>query len=68
MRSTSGGDNWDKMAKNYMKITKLAFFGQNSGGGDKSIFWVVGGIPPVPPPGETLLDFNLAIILRNEKF
>ena len=26
------GDNFDKMAKNYMKITKSAFLGQNSGG------------------------------------
>ena len=43
-----------------MKMTKLAFLGQNSGGhgGDKPIFWVVGGIPPSPSPplGETLDD------------
>ena len=29
---STGGDNLDKMAKNYMKSTKLAFFGQNSWG------------------------------------
>ena len=27
-----GGGNLDKMAKNCMKMTKLAFLGQNSGG------------------------------------
>ena len=45
------------MAKNCMEITKLAFLGQNSGGrhgGDKPIFRVVGGSPPVPPLEEIL--------------
>ena len=44
------GDNLGKMAKSCMKITKLTLLGQNSGGhGDKPIFRVVGGSPPVPP-------------------
>ena len=30
-----GGDNLDKMAKNLMKMTKSAFWGQNSGGGHR---------------------------------
>ena len=48
-----GGDNFGKMAKNCMEITKSAFFGQNSGGtwgGDKPIFWVLGGDPPSVSP------------------
>ena len=54
MGSTGGGgDNSDKIAKNCMKITKVAFLGQNSGerlGENKPIFRMWGGaIPPVPP-------------------
>ena len=40
---------WTKWPKNCMKITKLAFLAQNSGGtwgGGKPIFQVVGGDPP----------------------
>ena len=46
------GDNLGKMTKNCMKIIKLAFLGQNSGGacGEGLIFQVVGGILPVPNP------------------
>ena len=46
------GDNLGKMAKNYMKIAKSVFLGQNSRGdmvGDKPIFWVVGGLGRDPP-------------------
>ena len=44
-----------KLAKNCMKITKLAFLGQNSGGdmegGGQANFSGSGrGSPPVPPP------------------
>ena len=52
------GDNLGKMAKNYMKITKSAFLGQNRGGdmGVQTNFLGIGGDPPSPPPlGETLL-------------
>ena len=50
MGSTGWGDNLGKMAKNCMKITKLAFWGQNSGGhGGQANFWGSrGGGPPVP--------------------
>ena len=48
-----------KIAKNFMKITKSIFLGQNSGrgtgGGGKPILWVV-GVFPVSPTGETLLS------------
>ena len=49
--STSEGDNFGKMAKNCMKITKSEFFGQSSGWwggtwGDKPTFRVVGGGGP----------------------
>ena len=46
------GDNLDKMAKNCMKITKLAFLCQNSGGTwgvGQANFWGSGGITPSPP-------------------
>ena len=46
--STGGGDNLGKMAKNCMKMTKSAFWGQNSRG-DKPIFRVVWGISLSPP-------------------
>ena len=52
MGSTGGGDNLGKMAKNCMKITRSAFWGQNSGGGNNPIFWVVGMGGAI---GETLL-------------
>ena len=50
--STSGGDNLGKMAKNCMKITKLAFLGLNSGGtwGGQANFSGSGEEPPSPPP------------------
>ena len=47
-----GGDNLGKMAKNCMKITKSAFWGQNSWGdmgGGQANFLGSWGIPPVPP-------------------
>ena len=58
--STSGGDNMDKMAK--MKMTTLAFLGQNSGGrGGQANFLGGGGggggggdSPQSPPLGQTL--------------
>ena len=43
------GDNLDKMAKTFMKVTKLAFLGQNSGGGGHITFYGNGGDPPSPP-------------------
>ena len=51
----TGGGNLDKMAKNFVKMTKSAFWGQNSGAdmgggcGSKPIFQAVGGIHPSPP-------------------
>ena len=53
-----GGDNLGKMAKNCMKITKSAFWGQKRGGGGGVTSQILGsgGDPlPVPHPlGETL--------------
>ena len=65
--SGGGGGNLDKVAKNCMKMTKLAFSGQNSGwvghGGDKPIFRVVGGSPQSPTtrgnPGTVLTEIFL---------
>ena len=48
-----GGDNLGKMAKNCMKITKLTFLAQNSGGtwGRQASFsGSLGRIPRSPPP------------------
>ena len=61
------GDNLGKMAKNCMKITKLTFLGQNSGGGhggDKPIFQVVGGIPPTPPPTRGNPEWSIGSTFR----
>ena len=55
------GDSLGIMAKNCMKITKSAFWGQNSGGpkGGQANFSGSGGIPPSPPSpiklGKTLI-------------
>ena len=40
------GDNSGKMAKSWMKITKLSFWDQNSGGGGQANFSGSGGDPP----------------------
>ena len=51
------GNNLGKMAKNCMKIIKSTFGRTVWDMGGKPIFRVVGGggIPPVPPLGETLI-------------
>ena len=76
------GDNLDKMAKNCMKMTKLAFLGQNSGGnvgggglgeggggGQHKFVGSGGGIPPVSPLlGEALLtQHSFPEICRNDR-
>ena len=60
------GDNLDKMAKTFIKITKLAFLGQNSGGvgGGQVTFSGNGGDPPSPPLGETLKSADNIIGFR----
>ena len=57
------GGQFGKMTKNCMKMTNLAFLGQNSGGhgGVQANFWGSGRDPPSPTPlGETLIScFNI---------
>ena len=42
------GDNLDKMAKNCLKMTKSAFLGVKTVGGQANV-WASGGIPPPSP-------------------
>ena len=62
-----GGHNLGKMAKNCMKITKSAFFGQNSQGtwGCKPIFYVVGGTLQLANKWHPLTSSILVMFLPN---
>ena len=64
------GGNLGKMAKNCMKMTKLAFLGQNNGGdmGGQANFSVSGGIPPsLPPLGKPCLSWSRNIRFFSQK-